>query len=119
MKNKEFTKKTVAERQNHLIAILKHYSGGALDDAMIGSILPSIAIDKQYTILTFDNIEKLMEEVKRDKSDSSIKIFMFSQAGQPTVAAVLTNRESDRTEKIYRAIHIYAPNPYYLKGVVQ
>ena len=119
MKNKAFTMKPASEKQGHLTAMLKHCSGGALDDAMISSILPCVAIDRQYTVSAYDNIKEFQDAVSKDQSDSPVVFFLFSRAGQPPVATVLTAHGQEGSGKNYRAIYICAPNLNGQEGVAQ
>jgi len=110
VKNKVFKLKSIGEKQSYLTAVLKHRSGGALDDAMINSILLCVYIHRQYIVSTFPDNHSFREAVARAKADNLLMSFISSRAGQPPAAAVIIPPKPAASQGCKRAIYVCTPN---------
>jgi hypothetical protein len=55
MKNQAFRRISDTEKRRRLTAVLRHSTGGALDDTSIRRVLRRVEIQKQYKISVFRN----------------------------------------------------------------
>ena len=117
MKNKVFTRKTAAEKRRHLSSVLRYAAGGALDDDMIGRILPKVAIHRQYTVSAYSDRLAFQQAVAHARTGNAPLSVVYARSGRGPVTAVITPRETGDVNKSKRAIYICLPNLSYRKGV--
>ena len=119
MKNRVFRRKSAEEKRNYLAAVLKHSSGGALDDAAIRRILPNVSIHRQYTVSSFTDNQAFQEAIAHAQTGRTLLSTVFSQADRQPFAVVITPLEQATSMKSLRAIYIFTPNLSYRKGATQ
>ena len=78
VKNSEFKSKTAEEKQRHLVAVLMDKSGGALDDAMIGYILPKVSIHSQYIVSEFSDNKEFQDAIASAQAGTALLSVVYS-----------------------------------------
>ena len=116
MRNQTFTKKTADEKRRHLASVLRNGTCGALDDGMIGRILPIVFIHKQYAISVFSDNRTFLESVARAQTGKSKLSIVSSPARHGPVAAVVAPVKASGAKNRRWAICVYAPGRQDKKG---
>lgn len=93
MNNQAFTQKNMEEKRDYLTAFLRSSPGGALDERLIDSILPSISIDRQYSVMVYSDFEMFQEAVARTYAGSGDLYLAFPSDARDQAAAVITPYE--------------------------
>lgn len=116
LKNKVFMQKTAEQKRQYLSAALRYISGGALDDGMIGRILPKISIQEQYTIVAISAYPAFQKAIARAQIGKvrTSTIFLRNKGG--AVVVVITPMKSADASIVRRLILIHAPQQNMRKG---
>ena len=116
MKNKVFSKKTAEQKRRYLGAALKYITEGALDDGMIGQILPKVAIHEQYTVTMFPGYRAFQKAVAHAQTGKVRTSAVFSRSNGGMAAVVITPLKLAGETNSRRAIYIHAPLQQAGKG---
>ena len=119
LKNKLFKLKSAEEKRRRLAAVLRNISGGALDDAMIGRILPIVSIHEQYAVSAFSSNRMFQEAVARSQTGDALLTVVVSRAGRKQAAAVIAPLKQAGSKTCQRAIYVYTPNLFHRRGARQ
>ena len=118
MKNSVFSLKSNAEKRLHLGDVLKVFSEGALDDEMIGRILPEVALHKQHTVSVFScnrRFQKTVAQLQNGQARMTI-VSEHVEPGCVPAAALIAPPKQDSANSGTCAILVYVPKPHRRKG---
>lgn len=115
MKNKIFTMKPAGEKRRYLETVLKKGRSAAADDETIRRVMQIISIHKQYKVAMFTDNRVFRTAVARAQNGKALQTVLYSCQNDEMVAAVVAPMQSCGTQRIRRAIYVYAPN-YRVRG---
>lgn len=138
MKNRSFTLKTNSERESKLRTVLRQRTGDRLTPDQLRLLALSVKPDRQYTVTLHSDPASFCEAVVlvQSDTDNDTGIVVFGQVlfgaatetgysesrliapGAPACAIIERNRLARTGRETHHQIHIYIPEPAYMRGTV-
>ena len=107
---------SASEKRRFLAAALKKGTGGVLSNKVIGRILRSVSVNRQYNVTTFSSSSVFQAAVDRARAGNALQSAVYSRHGDRLVAAVVLPVITPGLKRSRRAIYIYIPNHRMRKG---
>ena len=116
LNNKTFRSIPADDKRRYLAAVLKNSTGGALDDGMIGRIMPNVSIHNQYRVSVYTNERSFWDAVYDAFTGKNLLSVVFAPNKQAPAAAIISPEKAIEPGRGRRAIFICALDPYVRKG---